>query len=117
MVVAHSLGSVIAFDTLHGWESSGQPGNVALLATMGSPLGKQIFALHGGRPTGRPAVVGSWTNFYSPNDVISSALAGPYSNVADRRVKTPVLPLAAHGAYWTHVDVVSEVLSTVRSGG
>jgi pimeloyl-ACP methyl ester carboxylesterase len=117
VVVAHSLGSVIAFDTLHGWESTAPPGKVALLTTMGSPLGKLIFVGRGGRPTGRPSLVGTWRNFHSPNDVISSALAGPYSSVDDRRVSTPVLPLAAHGAYWTHVDVVSEILSTVRAGG
>jgi hypothetical protein len=114
-VIAHSLGSVIAFDTLQGWEGSAPPGKIALLTTMGSPLGKQIFAAHHGRPTTRPAAVDTWTNFYSPNDIISSALEGPYSNVTDRRVRTSVLPLTAHTAYWTHADVVSEVLKSVTN--
>lgn len=113
-VIAHSLGSVIAFDCLHAWEGGSPPGKVAFLSTMGSPLGKGVFAGHRGRPTVRPTTVDAWTNFYSPNDLISSPLSGPYSNVDDRSVKTPVLPLAAHSAYWTHGDVVSEVLKRVQ---
>ena len=113
-VIAHSLGTVIAFDTLHGWESVASPGKVAFMSTMGSPLGKSIFAGHRGRPTGRPGTVDAWVNFYSPHDLISSSLGGAYSNVDDRNVNTPVLPLAAHSAYWTHVDVVSEVLKRVQ---
>lgn len=113
-VIAHSLGTVIAFDTLHGWESSAPSGKVAFLSTMGSPLGKRIFAGHRGRPTGRPGSVDAWENFYSPNDLIASPLTGAYLNVEDRRVKTPVLPLAAHRAYWTHADVVGEVLKRMR---
>ena len=109
-VIAHSLGTVIAFDALHGWESAAPSGKVAFLSTMGSPLGKRIFAGHRSRPTGRPASVEAWENFYSPNDLIASALTASYQDVEDRSVKTPALPLAAHSAYWTHADVVSEVL-------
>ena len=115
--MAHSLGSVIAFDTLQGWEGTAPPGNVVLLTTIGSPLGKRIFVGHRGRPTARPSSVATWINFYSPHDVISSALLGSYASVDDRVVTTPVRPLAAHGAYWTHVDVVSEILKTVGKGG
>jgi len=116
-VIAHSLGSVIAFDCLQAWEGGTPPGKVAFLTTMGSPLGKTIFASHRGRPTGRPATVDGWVNFYSPHDVISSSLAGAYVNVDDRNVRTPLLPLAAHSSYWTHVDVVSELMKRVQSGG
>lgn len=113
-VIAHSLGTVIAFDALQGWEAAAPPGKVAFLSTMGSPLGKRIFAGHRGRPVGRPGSVDAWENFYSPNDLIASPLTAAYSNVEDRSVKTPVLPLAAHSAYWTHADVVSEVLKRMR---
>lgn len=114
-VIAHSLGSVIAFDCLQAWEGGTPPGKVAFLTTMGSPLGKSIFAGHRGRPRGRPAIVDGWVNFYSPRDVISSSLSGAYSNVDDRNVRTPLLPLAAHSSYWTHADVVSEVLKRLQA--
>jgi hypothetical protein len=113
-VIAHSLGSVIAFDTLHAWEAGTPPARVALLTTMGSPLAKRIFTGHLGRPTRRPGNADAWVNFYSPADPISSALADPYADVVDRGVKTSILPLTAHGAYWTHADVLSEVLKKLQ---
>lgn len=113
-VIAHSLGSVIAFDSLHAWEGGTPPGNVVVLLTMGSPLGKRVFAHHGGRPAGRPGTVQTWLNFYSVHDPIASALAGIYGQVEDRGVKTSILPLSAHSAYWTHADVVNELLNRVR---
>jgi hypothetical protein len=115
-VIAHSLGSVIAFDTLHAWEGGGgtAPAKVALLATMGSPLGKKIFVSHLGRPTRRPGNADAWVNFHSPADPIASALAGPYADVLDRDIKTSILPLTAHGAYWTHGDVMSGLLEKLK---
>ena len=113
-VIAHSLGSVIAFDTLHAWEGGTPPGKVMLLATMGSPLGKGIFASHRGRPARRPANAEAWLNFHSPYDPIASALAGSYSDVADRGLKTSMLPITAHSAYWTHADVLSEMLAKMK---
>ena len=110
-VIAHSLGSVIAFDTLHAWD---RPAKVALLATMGSPLGKKIFVSHLGRPTRRPANADTWLNFHSPADPIASALAGPYADVVDRDIRTSILPLTAHGAYWTHGDVMSGLLEKLK---
>jgi hypothetical protein len=113
-VIAHSLGSVIAFDTLHAWEGGTAPGSVLLLTTMGSPLAKKMFAGHLGRPTRRPGNAGVWLNFHSPADPIASALAGPYSEVEDHGLRTSVLPLTAHGDYWTHADVVRELLAKMK---
>ena len=113
-VIAHSLGSVIAFDTLHAWNGGTPPAKVALLATMGSPLGKKIFVSHLGRPTLRPGNADAWLNFHSPADPIASALAGSYADVADRDVRTSILPLTAHGAYWTHADVMSGLLEKLK---
>ncbi len=113
-VIAHSLGSVIAFDSLHAWEGGVRPAQVALLATMGSPLGKRIFVGHRGRPSGRPASVDGWMNFHSPTDPIASPLAGSYANVEDRGVTTSKLPLTAHGAYWTHAEVLTDLLKKLQ---
>ena len=113
-VIAHSLGSVIAFDTLHAWEGGTAPGKAVLLATMGSPLGKTMFAGHRGRPARRPGNVDAWLNIHSPADPIASALAGSYADVVDRDIRTSILPLTAHGAYWTHGDVMSELLARMK---
>ena len=113
-VVAHSLGSVIAFDALHAWEGGTPPGSVALLSTMGSPLVKRIFAGHRGRPLTRPPNVTAWVNFHSAADPIASPLAGAYSDVIDQDVRTSILPLTAHSAYWTHQDVLTSLLARLR---
>jgi hypothetical protein len=113
-VIAHSLGSVIAFDTLHAWNGGSPPAKVALLATMGSPLGKKIFVSHLGRPTLRPANTDVWLNFHSPADPIASALAGSYADVVDRDIRTSMLPLTAHGAYWMHGDVITELVKQLQ---
>ncbi len=116
-VVAHSLGSVIAFDALHSWEGerpASTPAQVALLTTMGSPLLKRVFAGHRGRPVNRPANVGTWINYYSPTDPIAAPLDSVYSDVTDHGIRTSVLPLTAHSAYWTHQDVWSSLLGRLQ---
>jgi hypothetical protein len=106
-LVAHSLGSVIAFDVLHGWEGGAAPPKVDSFYTLGSPLNSGIFRGHNGRPTSAPSGVTSWTNVYSPWDPIASALAAAYSGVSDRKVETQIFPTTAHSAYWTHTDVIA----------
>lgn len=98
-IVGHSLGSVIAYDTLNRLikddELAGNPGDIVgrtnLLLTFGSPLDKTafVFALHGRETTEtREALVAAvqpliqdyryrsfpWVNIWSPNDVISGRL-------------------------------------------
>jgi hypothetical protein len=34
--------------------------------------------------------------------------------VADRGLKTSMLPITAHGAYWTHADVLTELLAKMK---
>ncbi len=113
-VVAHSLGSVIAFDTLHAWQGGSPPPRAALLTTIGSPLNNRLFVGRRGRPTAKPANVQTWVNFYSTADPIASALAASYHDVEDRSVKTSILPLSAHSAYWTHPDVLGGLLAKFR---
>ncbi len=114
VVIAHSLGSVIAFDSLHAWEAGSPPARIALLSTMGSPLGKRVFVGRRGRPSTRPGNADAWINFHSPTDPIASPLAASYADVEDRDVKTSILPLSAHSAYWTHTDVLRELLKTLQ---
>ncbi len=113
-VVAHSLGSVIAFDVLHAWEGGPAPPSVVFLCTLGSPLNKRLFAGHRGRPVTKPAAAGTWISFWSSNDPIAAALGGVYTDVTDREVQTSELPLSAHSSYWTHQDVVTDLVTRLR---
>jgi hypothetical protein len=106
-LVAHSLGSVIAFDVLHGWEGSRPAPRVRFFLTLGSPLRRSLFLGHNGRPHGPPPASSQWGNVYSVWDPISSKLAPDYGGVQDVEIETSVLPLSAHSAYWTHDKVIT----------
>jgi hypothetical protein len=75
LLIAHSLGSVIAYDTL--WELSHvqrAPGRVDLFVTLGSPLATGFIyrELRGAREPGRrryPTNIRRWVNFASLGDV------------------------------------------------
>lgn len=76
LLIAHSMGSVIAYDTL--WElSHGEPpprGGIDLFMTLGSPLATRFMraALRGARARGRdryPTVVRHWANFSAKGDL------------------------------------------------
>lgn len=78
LIVAHSLGSVIAFDELSDSKYSDREGRIELL-TIGTPLGQsdmfeRVRALvkpgsRGKLP--RPTCVASWTDFRDPYDPVS----------------------------------------------
>ncbi|MFC8917960.1 hypothetical protein ACFT5C_19535 [Streptomyces sp. NPDC057116] len=69
VVVAHSLGTVVALETLH--ESSTVP--VPLFVTLGSPLSLRAVVQPRTvpRPTATPESVVSWLNFWDRDDLIS----------------------------------------------
>jgi hypothetical protein len=69
VVVAHSLGTVVAYNLLErdgdiaGWK-------VPLLVTVGSPLG--VTAIRDAlRPIGHPDCVGTWFNAMDPDDIVA----------------------------------------------
>jgi len=74
LVIAHSLGSVVAYESLCG---EGLPAKPALI-TLGSPLGLPNLIFDRLEPgpiagVGRwPGGVRSWTNISAPNDVVAS---------------------------------------------
>ncbi len=114
-LVAHSLGSVIAFDVLDAWAAEPGAPRVDLLVTLGSPLAKPPFLGHGGRARVRPSKAAAWVNVYSETDPIASPLAGGYSGMEDLEIENSVFPIEAHSSYWTHADVISLLAS--RIGG
>ena len=69
MVVGHSLGSVVAYEAVH---RHAHP--MALLVTMGSPLGLRTVVLDRVRPPARyPSQVARWVNVADRDDVVAAA--------------------------------------------
>ncbi|MGW9024961.1 serine peptidase [Streptomyces sp. NPDC055722] len=78
VVIAHSLGSVVAYEVLHGCSEL----QVPLLVTLGSPLAlpKAVFnrltpAPHAGRGQ-RPQAVQRWANLADPGDLVALPVKG-----------------------------------------
>jgi hypothetical protein len=69
VVVAHSLGSVIAFEALH--EAAAE---VRLFVTLGSPIAMRTIVLPRLRPVppATPACVRAWLNFWDRDDLIAA---------------------------------------------
>ncbi|WP_310591800.1 hypothetical protein [Streptomyces resistomycificus] len=67
VVVAHSLGTVVAFEALHEY-----PGTVDLLVTLGSPLATGAAVLERVRPQPvcTPEPVVRWLNFWDRDDLV-----------------------------------------------
>lgn len=70
LVVAHSLGTVVAFETLHEHEAA-----IPLLVTLGSPIGMRAAVQPRMRPQPlrAPARVGGWLNFWDRDDFVTAA--------------------------------------------
>ena len=75
ILMAHSLGSIVAYETLHNHKTIS---NQVTLITMGSPLGSPVLAtivkkMLSVPVKNRPSVAG-WFNFYSPLDLLSGVI-------------------------------------------
>jgi hypothetical protein len=77
VIVAHSLGSVVAYEALHRYASSANWANVHTLVTLGSPLGIRnlIFDRLSPAPeNGKgkwPSLLRRWTNISDDSDVVA----------------------------------------------
>jgi pimeloyl-ACP methyl ester carboxylesterase len=67
VVVSHSLGTVVAFEALHGYA-----GRVPLFMTLGSPLatGAAVLQRLVPQPPRTPSVVEQWLNFWDRDDIV-----------------------------------------------
>ncbi|MFJ7913207.1 hypothetical protein [Kitasatospora sp. NPDC096204] len=92
MVIAHSLGSVVAYDLLNRGEAPG----VTTLVTCGSPL-SWLVGRKGLHPEGEPLTVPAgveWTNLYALKDFVTgcAGLSGLATGIADIEVNTGGFP-------------------------
>ncbi|QXJ25776.1 alpha/beta hydrolase [Actinomadura graeca] len=120
VVVAHSLGSVVAFETLHGRREP-----VRLLVTLGSPLATRgvVWPRVRPAPPGTPECVDRWLNFWDRDDIIvprpilesdvlpNSAGVLPGSS----RVDSDGLWVHTATKYLAHPDVAGPVMEVLRS--
>ncbi|MET7700556.1 alpha/beta hydrolase [Streptomyces sp. NPDC005485] len=102
LVVAHSLGTVVALETLQSYE-----GQIPLLVTLGSPIGLRtaVRARMRPQPVAVPRPVARWLNFWDRDDLIVGA---PLLEKAVRPNGEAVLPVSdrvdSNGA-WVHPAV------------
>jgi surfactin synthase thioesterase subunit len=100
LLLAHSMGSVIAFDAL--WQMSREQRGesaVAMLLTIGSPLGQKIVQRHllGAKSTGRdryPDNIDSWVNIAAVGELTA----------IDRRLQNDFAPMVRLGLVSEIVD-------------
>jgi pimeloyl-ACP methyl ester carboxylesterase len=118
LVVAHSLGSVVAFETLHDHACS-----VPLWVTLGSPLAMRavVWPKVRPRPPATPETVGRWLNFWDRDDVIAarpileSDVLANAAGVLPRSVRVDSSGLWVHTAtkYLAKADVAGPVMEAL----
>lgn len=125
-VIAHSQGTMIAYDVLSNW--SGPRIAVPLLVTLGSPLGlqevqDQLKRLTKQRKLATPAIVGKWANFAADWDPVSldRRLANDFIpnarkvQACDHQVENPVQSNPHSGiGYLSLKEVRNEVLEAIN---
>jgi hypothetical protein len=118
VLIGHSLGGVIAFEYC---ARSGRP--VTLLATVGSQVGMlgEMGVLEAGAPPpdGKLAVpgrIGTWVNYYEPDDVLSFLAEPVFDRVADIDIDTRAPFPISHGEYWNLPDTYVKLAAAVRRG-
>lgn len=102
VVAAHSLGSVVAMETLHRHAA-----DVPLLATFGSPIAMRsvVWTKIDPQPPRTPELVGRWLNFWDRDDVI---VARPHLERDIKPNTAGVLPVSSRidsDGLWTHSAV------------
>ena len=118
VLIAHSLGSVIAYDCLAEAHNKGFRLPVAKLVTFGSPLG-WTFELRDldNRPEREFTTIGGipWRNYYYKEDYVPlyKGLDGKRfgKEVENRLLSLPegVKPHKSHGAYWKDANFAKEI--------
>jgi hypothetical protein len=116
IIIAHSLGSVIAFDYIFGFRKPHELNHSIKLRsfiTMGSPL--PIFTSAMGHPDSDlvlPHNVDRWVNIRSPRDGVARPMQAFFRDIPieEHLVTTRFLPIPAHTAYWTDI-VTADIIA------
>lgn len=114
VIIAHSLGSVIAFDYVFGFRKYKlDPSiNVEVLITLGSPI--PIFNAGMGHVESEAALppnLKRWINILDPDDGVARYCRRYFKNlkVEDMEVNTGFGPLSAHAGYWKSERVAESI--------
>lgn len=123
VIVAHSLGTIIALDYLCNWRAEDRGHNI-LLITMGSPYRRFFLSWLPGVLFDRRATVGRisakchsfrWLNVYRPWDYIGTSLRlADDVSVVDRSTRQ-YFRLNGHADYWSDDVVLSAIKSALVS--
>ncbi|WP_406612292.1 alpha/beta hydrolase, partial [Acinetobacter schindleri] len=117
IVIAHSLGSVIAYNHLIQHPEL----NVQRFITLGSPLAFQVIQSHLPQPIVRPAAItGDWINFYSTDDFITAfPLTQPpfqfQPAIINHGIRTHIHRPHDITGYLLHPQVVETILELLKN--
>ena len=116
IVVAHSLGTIIAYNLLYAHPEFA----IQDLITLGSPLVFRVIQDKIQHPIRRPAgISGNWINFYSSDDFLTAfPLSEPPFNFQPAIINRQIQTFAAQPheimGYLQHPDVIHEILSALE---
>jgi hypothetical protein len=119
VLLAHSLGGIVAFDLLAGPHTA-ELNQVRLLVTVGSqvPLLYELGALASGDtyPSGLPeGFAPAWVNVYDERDLLAYAGGELFGErCRDLRVDTGTPFPTAHGAYWGLPGLYRQIVDVMR---
>ncbi|MFJ4915526.1 MULTISPECIES: alpha/beta hydrolase [unclassified Streptomyces] len=102
VVIAHSLGTVVSFETLHD-----HPGPVPLFVTLGSPIGMRTAVRPRMRPQPLrvPESVGAWLNFWDRDDFVVGQPALEKHIAMNDAAVAPVSRRVDSDGAWAHPAV------------
>lgn len=115
-IIAHSMGTVIAYETLQELAGNRPGFRLTNFFTLGSPL-KHLKLFLGNRPGPRPANTATWVNIYAQGDLIGSALSPDFEVNSDRAVPS-IAGVDPHGSYFdkTNKLVLGDIIAnTIRN--
>jgi pimeloyl-ACP methyl ester carboxylesterase len=120
IVIAHSLGTVIAFDYLMGFRRYRVHHSVDVKSfiTMGSPI--PLFTSAMGHPDSDlklPPQINRWINIRSPRDGVARPMKPFFRHIPidEHLVHTTFSPFSSHNAYWTDHDTADIIAAQILS--
>ena len=118
IIVAHSLGTVIAYNLLHQFNHF----RVHRFITLGSPLAFKVIQEKLTLPISRPPQLhGDWFNFYSPDDFLTAfpLSEAPFNfepPIINQAITTPVDKPHQITGYLAHPAVIKSIVDALKLG-